>query len=150
VSADNGVWVAPIDGSWWVLYGFASGKFTRAHFMKEGTRYPSREAALVAAHQLAKEYSTLEYGVNEIEPADWDRKGIKLTCESGHVQTIWTPDHEHASAARLAGILDGTSSMYAISPRDPKHPSDKIGRCEWPVEGRPCKAWITATLLGYS
>lgn len=71
MSADNGIWIAEIDGAWWVWYGFASEELIRSRFRQEGTPFPSRNAALLAAHNLATEYSVLEYGVSEIElPAE--------------------------------------------------------------------------------
>ena len=67
MSADNGIWVAEIDGQWWVYYGFASEPLTRTLMTEQGTAHPSQEAALLAAHKMAEDYHVLEYGVSVID-----------------------------------------------------------------------------------
>ncbi len=63
MSADNIIYVQQIGAQWFVQYGSASCVVE----MAKGKSYSTREAALVAAHDLEKETGYVEYGVNELE-----------------------------------------------------------------------------------
>lgn len=70
MSADNIILVKKVGKLWWVAYGFASHDESGSDsYMKNGTGYHTREAALVAAHNMEKEIGYVEYGVNELEGA---------------------------------------------------------------------------------
>ena len=57
------------------------------------------------------------------------RRGIEAKCEScGSSQKLYTPDHEQVAAVLLAGLMDGTSPVYAIPP--PRDGTSLIGKCQ--------------------
>ena len=72
------------------------------------------------------------------------RQGVEMTCETGHTQRIYTPDHTEIMAAQLAGLLDGTGLLQ--DPRNDPEPNmsqSMIGRCQI------CGAWFRAKVFGY-
>ena len=67
MSADNIIVVKKLWDGWWVRYGFASDEGVGSEeFMRYGKCYETREAALVAAHDLEKKQGYVEYGVNGV------------------------------------------------------------------------------------
>jgi hypothetical protein len=68
--------------------------------------------------------------------------GLVVTCEGPrqHQQTLYLPDHARTDAEALGGILDGTSPLFLLSPRD--DPASKLARC--------CGALIRAEVFGYA
>lgn len=68
--------------------------------------------------------------------------GILARCDNGHEQLLLTPVYDRARAAVLAGLLDGTSPLYAAPPRTHPFPGSVVGRCGI------CGGWLTCTLVG--
>lgn len=69
--------------------------------------------------------------------------GIRITCELGHTQILTTPDMTEAEARLFAGLLDGTSPLFVVSPRTQPRSDALFGRC------LRCGTWLTGTLVGY-
>jgi hypothetical protein len=83
-----------------------------------------------------------------IEPAP--NRGIILRCTRGHEQWIYTPGYPRTEAERLAGIMDGRSPDYVVSPRADATPSAVIGKCTWHEPLQPsCGAAFDAEVFGY-
>jgi hypothetical protein len=70
-------------------------------------------------------------------------RGIRITCERGHTQQIYTPNHDVKAAQLLAGLLDGTSPLFVALPRTHPIIGSTIGRCDL------CGAWLACMLFGY-
>lgn len=71
-------------------------------------------------------------------------QGILLRCAAGHEQRLYLPDYDVARAQRLAGLFDGTSPLFFLSPQHNPIPASLLERCE------VCGAWLTCTLFGYA
>lgn len=70
-------------------------------------------------------------------------KGIKAICVNGHEQVIYTPEMPREWAATLAGIMDGTSSIYVYPPEKSKEYPLYIGKCGI------CGSWFSCSVFGY-
>lgn len=67
-------------------------------------------------------------------------RGVLVKCQDCLAQQpIRTPDHSREMAETFAGLLDGTSPLYAIPPDE----NWQIGACGF------CGGRIKATLFGY-
>lgn len=79
MSADNYIAVYPSSDKWIVCHGFMSSEIEDCQYRgSERSIHESRELALVAAHDLHKEESVVEYGVIELE-------AIQEPCERCYV-----------------------------------------------------------------
>jgi hypothetical protein len=82
-------------------------------------------------------------------------QGLIVTCEAGHQQTIYLPDHGRAEATQLGQVMDGTSPLFMTSPRN--DPESTLARCAFPCDslvGRiagqsTCNTLIRAEPFGY-
>ena len=69
--------------------------------------------------------------------------GIEARCERGHTQRIATPGMGAPRVRQLAGLIDGTSELFVVPPRDTPVPGSTLARCGI------CGSWMTCTLYGY-
>lgn len=69
---------------------------------------------------------------------------LLITCEKKHRQSMTVDGYTREDAKVLAGIIDGTSPSFAISPRE--DPKSSLARCQWPVDGNACGALIDITV----
>lgn len=72
-------------------------------------------------------------------------QGVELLCENNHRQRIYLRGMTAEMADDYAGILDGTSPVYAYPPREHPVTESSIGRCQF----NSCGAWFRATPFGF-
>ncbi len=70
------------------------------------------------------------------------------TCEAGHTQELTFLGMPHEWVEQWCGLVDGTSDLYQAKPCD--DPRSVIGKCCWPVDGKPCGKQIKAVIVGES
>lgn len=60
---------------------------------------------------------------------------IEVKCDDGHVQNLYLQNFIKVQAQTLAGLMDGTSSLYVYSPLgDPNSLIAKCGICSAPIK----------------
>lgn len=85
----------------------------------------------------------LDVLLSQVDQIAGKSQGILATCENGHEQRIYTPHMSRQEAVDFAAMLDGTSPMFAHSPRTDPLPGSRLGRCGY------CSTWFDCTLFGY-
>ncbi len=70
-------------------------------------------------------------------------QGLVITCENGHQQTIYLPDHSETEARMLGAIMDGTSDFFVSKPREHPLEGSRLAKCGI------CDAWFTCQIFGY-